>query len=137
MKLTVRRDYFGNTCTIGKLLIDGVPSGIVTLEDEVREIAGMPVAQWKVPGNTAIPKGSYRVVVDYSPHFGHGLPHILDVPGFEGVRIHSGNSSVDTEGCILLGKTWDGGDWIGKSREAFDEIFAKILAADSVTIDVL
>jgi hypothetical protein len=80
-------------------------------------------------GETAIPAGNYKVVIDYSPRFKRELPHILNVPGFEGVRIHPGNTSEDTEGCILVGKTWAGTNFIGQSRKAFEELFAKMKAA--------
>ena len=73
------------------------------LEDTVREVPGQPVHLWKVPGVTAIPAGTYELIVDFSNRFQKMMPHILDVEGFTGVRIHAGNSSHDTEGCLLLG----------------------------------
>jgi len=76
---------------------------LFTLEDAVREVAGQPVASWKKPGVTAIPTGRYRIIIDHSQRFGKDMPHVLNIEGFEGIRIHSGNTSVDTEGCILLG----------------------------------
>jgi hypothetical protein len=76
---------------------------LFTLEDAVREVPGAPVAGWKKSGVTAIPTGRFRVIIDHSEHFQKDLPHILNVPGFEGVRIHSGNTIADTEGCPLVG----------------------------------
>ena len=73
------------------------------LEDAVREVVGQPVHLWKVPGQTAIPTGTYDLIVDFSNRFQKMMPHILEVPGFSGVRVHAGNSSHDTEGCLLLG----------------------------------
>jgi hypothetical protein len=67
-------------------------------------------------------------VVTFSNRFQKPLPLLLAVPGFSGVRIHSGNTAADTEGCILVGAS-DGnpGDgWLGRSREAFATLFAKI-----------
>lgn len=118
MKLYIKRFEFGTNYTIGRLYVDDVYE-CYTLEDKVRE-AGV-----KVPNETAIPTGTYKVVVDHSIHFGKDLPHILNVMGFEGVRIHSGNTDKDTEGCILLGDTWPGGDFIGNSLLAFDRFFER------------
>ena len=105
MLIEVKRFEFKDTHTIGKLYIDGVYE-CYTLEDVVRNGS-------KVIGKTAIPTGEYKVIIDASVRFKQDMPHILDVPNFTGVRIHSGNTSAHTEGCILLGTTWSGGDFIG------------------------
>ena len=69
-----------------------------TLEDPVR-----PKDAPKVWGDTAIPAGKYPVAVRFSNRFQKELPGVQNVPGFEGILIHSGNTKADTHGCILLG----------------------------------
>lgn len=102
MKLELKRNHSFAGATIGKLDIDGV-FACFTLEDEIREVPGVPVEKWKVKGRTAIPQGTYRVSLEYSPRFGVDTPTINNVPGFVGIRMHAGNTSEDTEGCPLLG----------------------------------
>lgn len=106
--------------TIGELTIGGKHI-CWTCEDPEREVAGMPVEQWKIPGQTAIPRGSYRVVLTYSPRFQVSLPLLEDVPGFAGIRIHPGNDAGDTDGCILPGleRRPNG---VGQSRLAYIEL---------------
>lgn len=128
MKLELKRFEFGNTFTIGKFYIDGIYH-CYSLEDQVREGK-------KVNGQTAIPNGTYDVIIDVSARFGKPLPHILNVPNFKGIRIHAGNTSKNTEGCILLGYTWAGKDFIGNSRSAFNAFFEKLQKAKKATITI-
>lgn len=104
MNLLVLRDPNPNPrFTLGQMFIDGLKY-CETLEDPVREIPGVPVAQWKVPGDTAIPRGTYRVVIDMSQRFGRLMLHVTSVPGFDGIRIHGANSVADLLGCIGIGE---------------------------------
>jgi hypothetical protein len=138
MLLELKRDPSADGCTLGKLFVDG-QFECFTLEDTVREVPGQPVSQWKIQDQTAIPLGTYEVIVDFSNHFQKSLPHILNVPGFEGVRIHSGNTADDTEGCILVGGRQGSGEVLD-SRTAFGALFPKIQAAlakgESVKISI-
>jgi hypothetical protein len=127
MLLEVRRQPSACGCTLGSLYVDG-EFECFTLEDVIREVPGQPVASWKIPGETAIPSGSYQVTVNMSDRFQRLLPQLLDVPGFAGVRIHSGNCAADTEGCILVGRRC-GVATILESRLAFQALFTKIQAA--------
>lgn len=136
MKLKLTRLTEMATCTIGKLLIDDSDLGIWTLEPVVRE-PGV-----KIQNKTAILSAIYKVTIDPSQRFQRDMPHILDVPYFEGVRIHWGNTDVDTDGCVLLGLIWDGHtEFIGKSRDAFDLFFPKlqvgVASPEGVTIEIL
>jgi hypothetical protein len=127
MMLQLVRDPSNQFCTFGRLSVDG-QFECFTLEDVVREVPGQPVEQWKIPEQTAIPSGTYNVIVNMSQHFQKPLPLLLNVAGFDGVRIHSGNTAADTEGCILLGQS-EGPAAVLNSRVAFDALFPKIQAA--------
>ena len=128
MEIKLIRESFGDTFTEGKLLIDNVFE-CYTVEDTDRKMEEDLTR--KVNGKTAIPKGEYEVVLSMSNRFQKILPEVLNVPGFAGIRIHSGNSSVYTEGCIILGsinnKVDD--DWIGGSKIALTQFMAKLETA--------
>ena len=127
MNLRLIREPTISGTTLGVLFVDRHYE-CFTLEDAEREVTGMPVMDWKVPGQTAIPSGRYRVIVTPSVRFGEPLPLLLDVPGFSGVRIHSGNTIADTEGCILVGKDRDSARVL-QSRVALGRLFERIRMA--------
>lgn len=123
MELKLVRDQIGAACTLGQLYIDG-RFECYTLEDQVR------MGGEKVWGETAIPEGTYQVIINSSPRFKRDLPRLIDVPGFEGVLIHPGNTTADTAGCILVGRARDLIECrIMESRLAFEPLFAKLQAA--------
>lgn len=124
MDLTLIREPSTAQSTMGKLMIDGVFE-CYTLEDVVRPV--------KIAGETAIPAGTYKVIIDMSNRFKRLLPLVVDVPGFAGIRIHPGNTARDTEGCILVG-TSRSADFVGSSRVAFDALFKKMQAAKTITL---
>ena len=128
MLIKVKRFDFKDTYTAGRMYIDDVYF-CYTLEDTVRQGA-------KVYGKTAIPNGTYNLIINYSNRFARDLPLLQNVPNFTGVRIHAGNTSKDTEGCILLGKTYAGKDFIGSSRSAFNDFFTKLKQAKTATITI-
>lgn len=132
MDIKLIRETFTDKSTIGRLLIDGLFYGW-TLEDTDRRLE--EDVNRKIKGKTAIPTGRYRVIITWSPRFKRDLPLLVDVPGFDGIRIHSGNTPNDTEGCILVGKT-KGNDFVGQSRVAFNEVFSAIQSALDQNEDV-
>jgi hypothetical protein len=95
MKILLKRIFKGEDYTIGHIYVNGQYFAD-SLEDTVRDV--------KIKGKTAIPAGKYLILMTYSNRFKKIMPLLIDVPGFEGVRIHSGNTPEDTEGCILVGK---------------------------------
>lgn len=106
MKLILKRVALMDTYTIGKLYVND-KYFCDTLEDKVRDLnkdGKFDDGEVKVYGETAIPYGTYEVEITYSNHFKRNLPLLLNVPSYEGVRIHRGNTSKDTLGCILLGE---------------------------------
>lgn len=131
MELILQREPTGaQHATLGKISIGGEHQ-CDTLEDAVRERPGEPVAKWKVPGETAIPAGRYRVRVTYSERFRRKLPLVQGVPGFSGIRIHAGNTIADTEGCILVGARM-GPATIVESRRALLELMERLADAEDL-----
>lgn len=133
-KIKIIRDTFSDESTIGKLYIDG-EYFCETLEDKDRFIESGGV---KIYGKTCIPRGTYRLVVTMSNRFKKELPLLLNVPQFEGIRIHAGNTAADTDGCILLGRTRRN-NFVENSRDAVNEFIeklAKMLEDDEVWIEV-
>ena len=130
MQLTLIRRPSAAGATIGQLWLDGRPECFIC-EDVVRGPADV-----KVFGQTAIPAGTYGLIVDRSNRFSAAagkdvfLPLLVGVPGFAGVRIHPGNTAADTEGCLLPGLTvGPGSNTVQSSRIAFNLLFNKINAA--------
>lgn len=126
MLLEVKRQKSNDKCTIGRLYVNGVFQ-CYTLEDVVRPE--------KIKAQTAIPVGEYDVVITMSNRFKKLLPLLRNVPNFDGVRIHAGNTDSDTEGCILVGES-AGQYSISGSRSAFDKLFAQMQKADSIKIKI-
>ena len=100
-RIAKRADY-----TIGRLEDENGVKICDTLEPTWRDYKG---GELKVPRKSAVPEGTYPVVVTKSWKFGKYLPLLVGVPGFEGIRIHSGNTSKDTDGCILVGQNLEKG----------------------------
>ena len=126
MIITLIRKVGTKGFTEGKLYLDGVYF-CDTIEDEERAK--------KVQDKTAIPKGKYSVVINMSNRFKKLMPLLLNVPNYTGVRIHSGNTSEDTEGCILVGKKLKDG-FITKSRDTFKLLMKKLEGQKDITIEI-
>lgn len=124
MDIRIDRLYKKENYTIGNLYINGKYL-CNTLEDKVRD---METEEDKVYGETAIPEGRYEVVLSYSNNFKKVLPEILGVEFFKGIRIHSGNTIDDTEGCILVGENKEVGKVIN-SRKTMKKLMSRIKTA--------
>ena len=119
MILQLKRKIFTDDSTIGELSIDGV-FVCFTLEDKVRDK--------KIQHVTAIPYGKYEVIINFSNRFQQYMPLLLNVPNYAGIRIHSGNKSTHTEGCILVGSS-KSLNFIGNSRVTFKSLFGRLKLA--------
>ena len=128
MEILIERKYKKRDYTIGKVYING-EYFCDSLEDTDRGLTQVmslaEIKEVKEYGCTAIPTGRYPIAYTYSPRFKKHLPLLLNVPAFEGVRIHSGNTHKDTEGCILLGENKAVGKVLN-SRKTMDE-FLRVL----------
>jgi|TARA_R110000787_G_scaffold217275_1_gene326121 hypothetical protein len=151
MKLQVLRFSSGSDSTNGLLLdvTEGVKFLAYTLEDEYRKE--------KKSKETRIPAGTYEIKLrdeggfhqKYSkryPNMHRGMLHIIDVPNFEYILIHTGNTDEHTAGCLLVGDsqqnnqvTKDG--FIGSSNNAYKRIYPSIAKAignlELVTIEYI
>ena len=153
MELRLERSHKLNDYTIGDLYIDNI-FYCNTLEDTDRGLTSSMTKQEidaiKIKGKTAIPTGTYKITLDVvSPRFSTSqsyksingkLPRLLDVPGFEGILIHIGNTPKDTDGCILVGYNKIKGQVID-SKKAFDDLYNKLLTAknkgESISINIV
>lgn len=140
MKLTLKRIALRSTYTIGRLYVDG-NYFCDTLEDTVRDLnknGKFDNGEKKVYGKTAIPYGTYEIKWTYSPRFKKYTPQLMNVPSFEGIRIHAGNSSQNTQGCLLLGQNKKVG-MVLNSRATINKFYPMIKEACSngkVTIEI-
>mgnify|MGYP001038080442 FL=1 len=135
MKLRVERLWKKPAYTVGRLFVDG-KFFCNTLEDTVRDLSN----EKKVYGKTAIPYGEYKVVYNWSPKFGRNLPRLLNVPAFEGILIHPGNTADDSAVCILVGRNTEVGR-LTESRYTSDKLNVLIEDAqrrgESITIEIV
>jgi hypothetical protein len=128
MELLLDRDVRTKNSTIGQLYVDGKFECYI-IEDYDRGLKSTMelsvVQSIKVKAETAIPTGRYEVIITFSNRFQRNLPELLNVKGFEKIRMHSGNSKSDTEGCLLTG-TERSIDFVGNSRVAFGALMPKL-----------
>ena len=132
MEVLIDRAWKKDDYTISRLYVNGKLFGCNTLEDADRGLSQdmqlEEIKKKKVYGQTAIPRGSYECVYTYSNRFKKMLPLLKDVPGFDGIRIHSGNSAKDTDGCILVGLNLKKG-MVLNSRECTNKLIQTMKTA--------
>lgn len=132
MELLLVREIKSKVSTIGKLYVNNEFQCFI-LEDVDRGLSdNMTVDQirrQKIFAQTAIPTGYYEVIINFSNRFQKYMPLLLNVKGFSGIRIHSGNYAADTEGCLLTGSGMEN-DVVTNSRQAFISLMAKLKAVE-------
>lgn len=138
MKIELVRIAFKSTYTIGKLYVDDTYFCDV-LEDVDRgldsSMTESEILKKKVKGQTAIPTGHYVINITYSPKYKRMMPLLLDVKGFSGIRIHSGNTAKDTEGCLIVGKNKKVG-MVLESRDTYQRLFEMMQGEKNIIIDI-
>lgn len=140
MRITLVRIANRPTYCIGKLYVDG-KYFCDTIEDTDRglsdEMDEKDILKQKIKGQTAIPTGIYHIYLTYSPKYKKIMPLIANVKGYQGIRIHSGNTSKDTEGCLILGKNTKVG-MVTESRKMFNAFFRLLMQAEQskIIIDI-
>lgn len=136
MELKLYRKIYSKNSTVGELFINGT-FFCFTLEDLCRDINRdgdlNDPGEAKVYGKTAIPAGRYQVLINMSNRFKKLMPLLVNVPGFEGIRIHNGNTAAHTEGCILVGAS-KAVDFVGKSVDTFDKLMIRLRATAKVEL---
>lgn len=138
MKLILKRIAFKDTYTIGRLYVDGVYF-CDTLEDKDRGLDDSmtveEILRKKKYGQTAIPTGTYKVQITYSPKYKRMMPLLLGVKGYSGIRIHSGNTDKDTLGCLLVGLNTKVG-MVTDSRNTYSRLYALMKDKKDITIEI-
>lgn len=142
MKLRLERKYFKEAYTIGNLYINGSFFSN-TLEDKNRDVnknGKFDNGETKVYGETCIPFGTYKIIVNMSPKFKRELPRLLNVPSFEGVLIHRGNTAKDSAGCILIGENKAVGKVLNST--SYEERLVKMMKnaisrGEEITIEIV
>lgn len=141
MRLTLRRIANKKDYCIGRLYINGIYF-CDTLEDTDRGLDDTmteeDIKEMKVYGQTAIPTGIYTVLLTYSPKYKKVMPLINNVKGYSGIRIHSGNTAKDTEGCLLVGKNTKVG-MVTDSRNTYNALFKRLQqkGSNKITIEII
>jgi len=139
IKLKLIRDTFTDNTTIGKLYVNG-EYFCETLEDKDRglhqDLSVEENTRLKVYGETCIPYGKYKVIVTPSVRLKRTLPLLVNVEGFQGIRIHKGNNKQATLGCICVGKT-RGVDWIGQTTITEEKLVNLLKDKTEISIEIV
>lgn len=129
--IKIKRIAFKDTYTIGKCTVDGEYISD-SIEDKVRVLNSI---EDKVYGETAIPAGTYKADIYFSKKFGYKVVRLFDVPYFEGVYLHRGNTAKDSLGCIILGFN-DKKGWVSKPTIAMNKLIEALEGADKIIVIV-
>ena len=135
MHIHAHRNVFTDESTISTVTVND-DFVCYFLEDKDRRLED---GGEKFYGRTAIPRGFYEIKMTPSKKYKRNMPHVLDVPGFDGIRIHSGNKADDTEGCLIPGMSYRE-NWVSESKVAYEKLLSMMLnawtAGEKVTIEI-
>ena len=130
-EVKIKRIAFKEKYTIGRISVDGVFISD-TIEDKVRILNSI---KDKVYGETAIPAGTYKADIYFSKKFGYEVIRIFDVPFFEGIYIHKGNTQKDSLGCVIVGYN-DKKGWVSRPTVAMNKLIEAVEGADKIIVVV-
>ena len=130
-EVKIKRIAFKDTYTIGRITVDGLFISD-SIEDKVRVLNSI---KDKVYGETAIPAGTYKADIYFSKKFGYKVVRLFDVPYFEGIYIHKGNTEKDSLGCIIVGYN-DKKGWVSRPTVAMNKLIEALEGADKITVTI-
>lgn len=129
--IKIKRLYFKDTYTIGTCTVDGEYI-CDTIEDKVRVLNSI---EDKIKHKTAIPAGTYDADIYFSKKFGYKVVRLFNVPYFEGIYVHKGNTADDSSGCIILGFNTKVG-WLSRPTEALNKLIKAVEDADKIIVTI-
>ena len=130
-EVKIKRIAFKDIYTIGRITVDGLFISD-SIEDKVRVLNSI---KDKVYGETAIPAGTYKADIYFSKKFGYKVVRLFDVPYFEGIYIHKGNTEKDSHGCVIVGKN-DKKGWVSNPTIAMNKLIEALEGADKITVTI-
>ena len=130
-EVKIKRIAFKDTYTIGRITVDGLFISD-SIEDKVRVLSSI---KDKVYGETAIPAGTYDADIYFSKKFGYNVIRLFNVPYFEGIYMHKGNTAKDSLGCIIVGYN-DKKGWVSRPTEAMNKLIKALEGADKIKVVV-
>ena len=129
--IKVKRFAFKETYTVSRITVDDVYV-CDGMEDKVRVLNSI---EDKIKHKTAIPAGTYDADIYFSKKFGYKVIRLFDVPYFEGIYVHKGNTAKESHGCIIVGKN-DKKGWLSNPTIYMNKLIEAVEGADKITVTI-